>query len=124
MSMMVTILCSVLGSSGIWGCLQYLFNRHNSDRDLVVGLAHVRITELALKYLDRGYIMKSEYDELYHYLFEPYRRAGGNGTCAELMERVTNELKIYDSPSQIPKELLEHDESERYSDTGSGRTDR
>jgi hypothetical protein len=56
--------------------------------------------------------MKSEYDELYNYLFEPYCRAGGNGTCSELMERVTNELKIYDSPSQIPKELLEHDESE------------
>lgn len=108
-TMMVTILCSILGSSGVWGFIQYWMNRHNSDRDLLVGIAHVRITELAMKYLDRGYILKSEYDELYRYLYEPYRRAGGNGTCAELMERVMNELKIYSSPSQIPKELLKND---------------
>lgn len=54
--------------------------------------------------------MKSEYDELYHYLYEPYREAGGDGTCTELMERVSNELKIYHSPAQVPKELLKNDE--------------
>lgn len=104
----VTILVSILGSSGIWGLIQSSISKHDYSRDLVLGLAHVRITELAMLYISRGYIMKSEYDELYHYLYEPYCRAGGNGACAELMDRVTNELKIYNSPSQIPKELLKH----------------
>lgn len=109
LELIITVLGSCLASSGVWTFIQYKTNRNDADRALLVGLAHVRITELALKYLDRGYILQSEYDELFHYLYEPYTNAGGNGTCRELMDRVKSELRIYHSPDQVPKELINND---------------
>lgn len=64
---------------------------------------------MSLKYLERGYILKSEYDELYNYLYLSYKKAGGNGTAEALMTRVQRDLKVYYSPEDVPKELIEHD---------------
>lgn len=110
--MLVTIICSCFASTGIWSFIQSRLDKNDAEKDLLIGIAHVRITELALKYLDRGYILKAEYDELYHYLYQPYIAAGGNGTCKELMDRVIDELKIYNSAESVPKELIKNERSQ------------
>lgn len=115
--MLVTVICSCFASTGVWSFIQSRLDKNDAEKELLIGIAHVRITELALKYLDRGYILKAEYDELYHYLYQPYRSAGGNGTCEELMDRVTNELKICYSADSVPEELIKHDRHK--SDSGN-----
>lgn len=105
----LSILGSVAASSGFWAFLQSRHDKNDARTDLLVGLAHVRITELSLEYLQRGYILKPEYDELYNYLYLPYRKAGGNGTAQALMEKVQRELKVYYSAEDVPEELIKHD---------------
>ena len=40
------------------------------------------------EYIDRGEIEAEEYKELNHYLFEPYKEMGGNGTAARMIAEV------------------------------------
>lgn len=56
---------------------------------MLVGLAHDRITYLGMKYIERGWISQDEYENLYNYLYSPYKELGGNGSA----ERVMNEVK-------------------------------
>lgn len=86
--MIITVLCSVLASSGFWA---YLMNRHDKKdlkNDMLVGLAHDRIIELGLIYIQRGYISKDEYENLHDYLYVPYEKMGGNGSARRVMEEV------------------------------------
>lgn len=106
---MLSIIGSVAASSGFWAFLQAHHDKHDARTELLVGLAHVRITDLSLEYLRRGYILKSEYDELYNYLYLPYHKAGGNGTAEALIHKVQEELKVYYSPEDVPKELIQND---------------
>lgn len=84
----ITVIVSVLGSSGFWAFLQNRQMRHSADRRLLTGLAHGRIIYLASKYIRVGGITQEDYEDLYKYLFEPYCAAGGNGSAARLMKKV------------------------------------
>ena len=86
--MVVTIACSVLASSGFWALIQARLNRNNTDSRLLLGLAHDRIVDLGVKYLERGYITNDEYENLNNYLYEPYLAKGGNGSAKRVMEAV------------------------------------
>lgn len=85
---MVTIACSIMASSGFWAMLQYVMNRNDSSRKLLLGLAHDRIMNLGSAYIDRGYITTDEYENLERYLYEPYSECGGNGSAKHIMDRV------------------------------------
>lgn len=61
----------------------------NDIATAVVGLDHDRITCLGQKYIDRGYVTQNEYENLIDYLYNPYKKLGGNGTA----EKVVNEVK-------------------------------
>lgn len=54
---------------------------HISIDQLLVGLAHDRIVYLGMKYIERGYITRDEYENLNDYLYVPYAAAGGNGSA-------------------------------------------
>ena len=41
-----------------------------------------------MKYIERGYITRDEFENLNDYLFEPYSEAGGNGSAKRVMEEV------------------------------------
>lgn len=87
----VTILCAVLASSGLWAFLQKRVEAHDKDnpeRRMLVGLAHDRIMALGMAYIDRGDITKDEYDNLYRYLYKPYSELGGNGSATRIMKEV------------------------------------
>ncbi len=86
--MIVTIVCSILASSGFWAYLQSHANKNSAEKELLIGLAHDRIIYLGMKYIERGWITQDEYEDLNKYLYKPYKKNGGNGSA----ERVMNEV--------------------------------
>lgn len=85
--LMITIICSVIASSGFWTFFMARKNRDWAQKDMLKGLAHDRIMELGMKYIERGYITKDEYENLIDYLWKPYEGLKGNGSA----ERVVKE---------------------------------
>ena len=51
---------------------------------MLIGLGHDRIMFLGMTYIDRGYITKDEYENLY----KPYEKLGGNGSAKRIMAEV------------------------------------
>lgn len=84
----ITIVCSLLASSGLWAFLQSRWQKKHDQNDLLLGLAHDRIMELGGRYIERGYIYADEYENLYTYLYVPYKNRGGNGTAKLIVEKV------------------------------------
>lgn len=84
----VTVLVTLLGSAGFWGYLESRRSKKSANTRLLVGIAHDRIVFLGMKYVERGYITRDEYENLNDYLFEPYSEAGGNGSAKRVMEEV------------------------------------
>lgn len=84
----VTVLITLLGSAGFWGWLENRRGKKSANTRLLVGIAHDRITFLGMKYVERGYITRDEYENLNDYLYEPYAQAGGNGSAKRVMEEV------------------------------------
>lgn len=61
--------------------------RHMQTR-LLLGLAQTNVIYLGMKYIERGWVSKDEYDDLQRYLYEPYHKLGGNGTVERIMHAV------------------------------------
>lgn len=96
--LIVTIVCSVIASSGFWAVVQYFLNKNDSSSKLLLGLAHDRIMSLGKGYIKRGYITVEEYENLVTYLYEPYLQRGGNGSAKMVMDQV---LKLEVRASEI-----------------------
>lgn len=103
----ITILCSVLASSGFWAYMQKRSEKKDGRTQLLIGLAHDRIIDLGMKYIERGWITQDEYENLNDYLYEPYEKEGGNGSAKRVMAEV-KKLPIH-KPSYKPKEELIHE---------------
>ena len=84
----LTVVLTLLGSAGFWGYLEARRAKKDANTRLLVGIAHDRIVYLGMKYIERGYITKDEYENLNDYLYEPYAAAGGNGSAKRVMEEV------------------------------------
>lgn len=84
----ITVTCAVLASSGFWSLLQKRQNGKSAESKMLIGLGHDRIITLGLEYLERGSITEDEYDNLYNYLYVPYREMGGNGSAERIMNEV------------------------------------
>lgn len=90
----VTIFVSVLASSGLWAVVSKLLDRKDVKSRVLIGLGHDRIIYLGLKYIERGYITRDEYENLNDYLYKPYKDLGGNGSAERIMQEV-NKLPIH-----------------------------
>lgn len=84
----ITIVCSVLASSGLWAYLSARHEKHDAKGEMLMGLAHDRIMELGTYYIERGWITRDEYEDLAVYLYKPYSKLGGNGSAKHIMELV------------------------------------
>lgn len=100
---LLTILGTILASSGFWAYIQERSkrkaaeNKHNNlETQMLIGLAHDRIIYLGMTYVERGYITQDEYENLYEYLYKPYEKLGGNGSAKRIMMEV-NKLPIHKS---------------------------
>ncbi len=84
----ITIVCAMLGSSGLWAYLQRRSDKKDASKKMVMGLGHDRIMELGMKYVERKWVTQSEYENLRKYLYEPYKAMGGNGSAERVMREV------------------------------------
>ena len=87
-SVVIAILSTLLASGGFWTLLTKLFDKKSAKTKMILGLGHDRIMFLGMKYVERGTITQSEYENLYKYLYEPYKKMGGNGTAERLMREI------------------------------------
>lgn len=92
--MIITIVCSVLASSGFWAFIQKRSDKNSVETELLIGLGHDRIVYLGMSYIERGWLTEDEYENLHDYLYAPYAKAGGNGSAKKVMEEVET-LPIY-----------------------------
>lgn len=85
----MTIVGSVLASSGFWAYIQSKRDTKDVKTQMLMGLGHDRLNHLAMSYISRGdWITQDEYENLHMYLYEPYIKMGGNGTVTRLMGEV------------------------------------
>lgn len=96
----IPMILTALTSSGFCSVILYLIQRRDRKKDreaadksaeaqMLRGIGHDRIVRLGQSYIERGSITAEEYENLVVYLYEPYKRLGGNGTA----ERIIEELK-------------------------------
>lgn len=104
---LITVIVAVLASSGFWTYIQSRSNHKDLKSQMLIGLAHDRVVHLGMTYCERGYITNDEYENLYEYLYKPYRDLGGNGTAKKIMEEVAK-LPMYRTHIQA-KEALGHE---------------
>lgn len=86
----ITILCSVMASSGFWAFIMKRCDSKKAETQMLIGLGHDRIIYLGMKYIERKYITMDEYENLYNYLYLPYKALGGNGSAERIMKEVQN----------------------------------
>lgn len=86
--MLLTAIVSVLASSGFWAYFQSKHEDKSARTRLLVGLAHDRILQSGMFYVNRGYVTIDEYENLHEYLYKPYKELGGNGTAEKVMEEL------------------------------------
>lgn len=87
-SVLVTIVTSMIMSSGLWAFITKISERKDVRNQMLVGLAHDRIVCLGMKYIERKWITQDEYENLNDYLYVPYEQLGGNGSAKRIMEEV------------------------------------
>lgn len=90
--MIISIIVAMFASTGFWAFLTYLMQRrdmrNSAESQMLKGLAHDRICYLGEKYIKQGYVTSDQFQNLHDYLYEPYKRLGGNGTAEKIMEEV------------------------------------
>lgn len=84
----LTILGSVLASSGFWLLIQKKMDAKDAKTRMLIGLGHDKIIQLGLLYIARGYISADEYENLVDYLYAPYEALGGNGSAKKVIDEV------------------------------------
>ena len=107
---LITIVCSMLASTGLWAFLQRLMEKRDVRSQMLKGLGHDRIVYLATQYLKRGWVTADEYENLYEYLYKPYEALGGNGLAKTLVEKVSR-LEIKENPITETKNKKGGDET-------------
>lgn len=89
----VTIIGNILASTGLWTILSKMLEKKSVESKMLLGLAHDRIIFIGMKYIERGWITKDEYENLHDYLYVPYKKMGGNGSAERVMLEV-NKLPL------------------------------
>ena len=100
-STIIAILLTLIASSGFWAFLTAIINRKSARNKMLLGLGHDRIIFLCTKFVEKGEITQGEYENLNKYLYEPYKKMGGNGTAERWMQEV-NRLKLV--PDRYPRQ--------------------
>lgn len=89
----IVSLITGLTSSSFLAFLGARMARHDNISQMVMGLGHHEILEDGQKLINKGFVTIQELDDFNHYLYEPYKALGGNGTGEEVAKKV-NSLPI------------------------------
>lgn len=105
----ITILLAFVGSAGFWGFLEARRKKNDANTRLLVGMAHDRIVYLGMKYIERGYITRDEYENLNDYLYEPYAVLAEMALQRELWRKYANYRCIIKEENNILMENKVYD---------------
>lgn len=83
----LTIVTSILASSGLWAFISSRVDKNNSERELLIGIGHVELVFFGMQYIERGWITRDEYETM-HGLYKPYIKLGGNGSGTKIMSEI------------------------------------
>lgn len=83
----LTIVTSLLASSGLWAFLGSRLERNSAERELIVGIGHIELVFFGMQYIERGWITRDEYDTMQE-LYKPYVKLGGNGSGTKIMKEL------------------------------------
>ena len=83
----LTIVTSLLASSGLWAFLGSRLERNSAERELIVGIGHIEIAFFGMQFLERGWITQDEYDTMQE-LYKPYVKLGGNDSGTKIMKEI------------------------------------
>lgn len=86
--LITTIVLAIFGSTGFWSWLTNRQKSKSAEAKLLTGIAYSKIVDQCERHIARGEITTREFNELEHYLYEPYHAMGGNGTVDKLMAQV------------------------------------
>lgn len=84
----ISIVVTLFASSGFWMYVMKKLDRKSATTKMLMGLGHDRIIYLGLHFIDRGFVSTDEYENLYEFLYMPYREMGGNGSACRIMDEV------------------------------------
>lgn len=91
-NLIIVIISAIFASGGFWAFVTAIYNNRSKKQTalikLMLGIGHREIVECGMEYINRGYITKDEYEDLVHYLYDPYVELGGNGTAERIMQEV------------------------------------
>lgn len=106
------LICALAASAGFWAFIQKKDDQRDAKTKLLLGLAHDRIVDQGLKYIERGWIAKDEYHDLNKYLYGPYSTFGGNGLAEKIMAEVA-ELPIHGRAMVMDVDYMKGHSNER-----------
>lgn len=79
---------AIFASQGFWTFMQNRSRKKSDESKLMMGIGYSKIIDLCEKHIENGFLTTSEFHELEHYLYNPYRAMGGNGTVENLFNKV------------------------------------
>lgn len=86
----ITVIGTLIASSGFWAYVQYKDTGRKQNNQLLMGLAYDKIISMGLGFIERGWITRDEYEDYRRYLYEPYKKLGGNGVTERIAAEVSN----------------------------------
>ncbi len=99
----LTIVVAIFSCTGFWtGFFSFILSKlgkKDAKNQMILGLGHERLLEKCKKHLADGYISADDYEDLDKYLYQPYKKMGGNGTVEKLMDDVR---KLPLRPPEVP----------------------
>lgn len=93
--LILTIITAILASSGLWAFLGNRLERNSAERELIVGVGHIELVFFGMRYIERGWITRDEYETMQE-LYKPYIKLGGNGSGTKIMNEI-EKLPIRDN---------------------------
>lgn len=103
LQILIPVVIAFIASSGFWMYVGNRKDQKSAQTELLLGLAHDRIVERGMKYIERGWITQDEYENLNVYLYKPYEKLGGNGSARRVMLEVDRlkfiKNKLTDKPT-------------------------
>lgn len=93
----IVILTALLSSAGFWALVTKIIDKKSAKSKMILGLGHKAIMDECERYIKRGNISRQEYEDLYKYLYKPYKDMGGNGTVERMMREIDKLPIVADS---------------------------
>lgn len=83
-----SVIIALISSTGLWSFISKKREKNDASRQMLLGLGHDRIIERGEHCIQKGYATPDEFENLYQYLFLPYKALGGNGSAERIMDAV------------------------------------